>query len=161
MKKGLMIVLILTACAVFMGTSGQDEKQGVPYTGAEACKKCHGQENLGNQSIIWEESAHARAYTILTDSSIVENAKKRGAEVLPAENPKCLVCHAPLFEKAPEFMKEGITCEVCHAPEKNHKQEDIEFRCLPCHENAHGREFDMESAWQKIEHSLPKKEEQP
>lgn len=160
MKKLWIAGICLIALAVFLGASQQEEKK-VPYTGAESCKKCHGQENMGDQWTIWEAIGHSRAYKVLTSEEVVENAKKREAEVMPADNPKCLKCHAPLHEKAPEFMEEGVTCEACHDPDTNHKQQEIELWCLPCHEKAHGKtDFDVKAAWEKIKHPIPEKKEQ-
>ena len=39
--------------------------------------------------------------------------------------PRCLKCHAPLADKAPELKAEGVTCEVCHGPGSDYKKLNI------------------------------------
>ena len=105
-------------------------------------------------------------------------AKEIGLEGSPAENPKCLKCHGPLYEKALDFKQEGVSCEVCHGPGsaykklsimKNHAEsvkngvteygspEAIKKQCLSCHEKAHGKDFDFAAAWEKVQHPRPEK----
>jgi hypothetical protein len=161
LMKRIWIAGIALIAIVVLGATQQDGQEEAAYTGAEYCNKCHHQENLGDQATIWEESGHARSYEVLTSEKVVAKAKERGDEVLPADNPKCLECHAPLYEKAPDFMEEGVTCEACHNPAKNHMQEDVELWCLPCHEKAHGTtDFDLKAAWEKVKHPMPEKEEE-
>jgi DnaJ-class molecular chaperone len=125
---------------------------------------------------VWENSRHSKSYKVLFTDSALEEAEKQKLEKSPSESPKCLKCHGPLYEKAPEVKTEGVTCEICHGPGsayikisimKNREKaiengliaynsaEEIKTRCLACH----GAEtFDFESSWEKIKHPIPKTE---
>ena len=160
MKKALAISLYLSIIILILASFAQDTPQKSKFQSAHSCKKCHAQDSLGNQSGIWEESLHAKSYSALTNEEFVASAKERGLDPLPGDNSQCLACHAPLHERASEFMAEGVNCEVCHDPEKDHeKKKDIKAWCLTCHENAHNKTFDFPTAWKKIKHAVPKTEE--
>lgn len=146
--------------------------QEFTYVGAGKCKICHKSEKRGKQFPIWEEGKHSKSFVPLTTDEVK-------AEVPNApENPNCLQCHSPLYEKAPQLKEEGITCEVCHGSGSAYKKlsimknreesakngliiydspEAINKMCLTCHENAHQQPFDFDAAWQKIKHPVPKK----
>ena len=172
MKKLLLLLIILTVLIFFISLFGQE----FTYVGAAKCKICHKKEKQGNQYPIWEESKHSQSFTALASEKALEAAKKMGLETPPAENPKCLKCHAPLCEKASEFKEEGVNCEVCHGPGSAYKKlsimksreksvenglivyesvEAIEKQCLTCHEMAHQKAFDFKAAWEKIKHPIP------
>lgn len=148
------------------------------YVGAGKCKLCHKAQKRGAQYVIWLAGPHARAFTVLSTEKGLEEGKKSQLEGLPAETPRCLKCHAPLYELAPELKAEGVTCEVCHGPGSDYKkmsimknrekafakglfiynsQEDIKKRCAPCHQSTEESVFDFDAAWEKIKHPLPKK----
>lgn len=149
--------------------------QEFTFVGAGKCKICHRTDTQGRQYPIWEESKHSQSFAILSSEKAAEVAKECG-ESNPPENPKCLKCHSPLSEKAPELKEEGVTCEVCHGPGSEYKKmsimknreealktglilyetdEAIKERCLTCHKDAHGKTFDFSSAWEKIKHKKP------
>lgn len=174
MKKFFIILTIFTAIIFLINLIFSQE---FTYVGAGKCKICHKSENRGKQFLIWEESKHYKSFLALTSEKIQEKARELGLEN-PAENEKCLKCHAPLFEKASEFKKEGITCEICHGPGSAYKKlsimksreesvknglriyqspEEIKALCLTCHENAHEKSFDFDSYWRKIKHPVPEK----
>lgn len=174
MKK-IIIVSLLTICFVFAGNLFA---QDFTYIGAAKCKICHKTEKQGKQFPIWEASKHAKSLAALSSPEAAAKAQEMGVEN-PTESPKCLNCHAPLFEKAPEFKGEGVTCEWCHGPGSAYKNMKImksreesvanglmvkdspELRkewCGTCHENAHGTAFDPEANWDKIKHPVPEKE---
>ena len=158
MKKTILLFLGLAIAFFLISSSSQDKAEKAKYSGANACRICHGEDSLGNQSAIWEKSLHAKSYSVLTDSGFVASAKERGVDPLPAEDPGCLVCHAPLYKVAPSIMQEGVTCGACHDPTKIHdKKKDEVMSCLTCHENAHNKPFDLPSAWEKLKHPLPDK----
>ncbi len=146
------------------------------YVGANACKICHRTEAQGRQYPIWEASLHSKSFTTLTTPRGIEAGKAMGAAE-PSKDPKCLLCHAPLFRRAPELNAEGVTCEACHGPGGDYKKlavmqnreeaikkglvhygspEAIRAWCLKCHESAHGISFDFPSAWDAIKHPVPK-----
>jgi len=168
MKKALLILISLVTLTFIISLFGQE----FTYVGADKCKICHKAEKQGKQHPIWEESKHSKSFAALTS----EEAK---AQVPDApQNPDCLKCHSPLFEKAPEFKEEGVTCEFCHGPGSAYKKlsimknreesvknglivydstEAIKAQCSKCHENAHDKPFDFAAAWEKIKHPLPEK----
>lgn len=147
------------------------------YVGAQKCQICHKSENQGRQYSIWEGTKHPKTFEALTSPKAADAAKALGVDQ-PAEDPKCLKCHAPLAAKAPELKAEGVSCEVCHGPGSDYKKlnimkdekeavknglilyantESIKAQCLKCHENPHGTAFDFTAAWDKIKHPVPGK----
>jgi len=169
MKKILLIAIFLITFAFIISLFSQDST----YVGVGKCKTCHKSEKRGKQFPIWEESKHSKSFAALTSEEV--KAKVPDAP----ENPKCLKCHASLFEKAAEFKEEGVTCEVCHGPGSAYRKlkvmksreesvknglivydspEAIKTQCLTCHKNAHEKPFDFEAAWEKIKHPVPETE---
>jgi DnaJ-class molecular chaperone len=143
------------------------------FVGAQKCKICHKLEKRGKQYIIWENSRHSKSFEVLFSESALEEAKKQKLEKPPSESPECLKCHGPLFEKAPEIMAQGVTCEVCHGPGSAYKKisimknkdvatkngltvydsvEAIKTKCRTCHQS---ETYDFDSSWEKIKHSIP------
>jgi len=169
MKKELLILIVLITFAFIISLFSQD----FTYVGVGKCKICHKSEKRGRQFPIWEGIKHSKSFAALTSEEVK-------AEVPDApENPECLKCHSPLYEKAPELKEEGITCEVCHGPGSAYKKlnimksreesiknglltydsiEAIKNQCLTCHEMAHDKPFDFEAAWEKIKHPVPEEE---
>jgi hypothetical protein len=168
MKKILLIAVAAVISILLMNLFSQE----FTYVGVAKCKICHKSDKRGKQFPIWEESKHSKSFMALTSEEV--KAKVPDAP----ENPKCLKCHSPLFEKAPELKEEGVTCEVCHGPGSAYKKlsimksreesvknglivydspEAIKTQCLTCHEMAHEKTFDFEAAWEKIKHPVPEK----
>ena len=155
MKKSLITVTILLLTMLTFTLAQQDPV----YQSEKTCKECHDKEDLGRQTIIWEKTGHAGSYLALTSEKALTYAKEKGMEVMPAENPKCLKCHAPLHAKAPEIMKEGVTCEACHPPEQAHEpKKEIKDWCLSCHKNTQDKTFDFPAYWEKVKHPRPETE---
>lgn len=174
MKKISLALIIGVAFIVTSHATSQE----FTYVGAAKCKICHKTEKQGKQFPIWEESTHSKSISALSSSEAPARAKEMGVDN-PADSPKCLKCHAPLYEKASEFKEEGVTCEACHGPGSAYKKlsvmksreesvknglivydspEAIKKQCLSCHENAHGKPFDFDTKWAKIKHPVPEKE---
>ena len=168
MKQILLPLIILTAFILIISLFSQE----FTYVGAAKCKICHKTEKQGKQYSIWEESKHSQSFTALTSDEVESQVPDA------PENPQCLKCHAPLFEKAADFKEEGITCEFCHGPGSAYKKlsimknregaiknglivyespEALKKQCLKCHENAHEKPFDFDASWEKIKHSVPEK----
>ena len=175
MKKILLVLIILMALSLILTLFSQD----FTYAGAAKCKICHKTEKQGQQHPIWEESKHSKTFAALSSEQAIAVAKEAGIDTPPAESPKCLNCHSPLFKKAAELKEEGVNCEVCHGPGSEYKKlsimkdraasvanglivyaspDAIKKQCLSCHENAHGKTFDFEGAWEKIKHPVPEKD---
>ncbi len=174
MKKVLLILMIGIPLIFIVSLFSHD----FTYVGAGKCKICHKTEKQGRQFPLWEEKKHSKSFAALSSSEAPAKAQEMGVEN-PAESPDCLKCHAPLFEKAPEFKEEGVTCEVCHGPGsaykklsimKSHEEslkngltfygtpEEKKAWCLTCHENAHVQSFDFEASWEEIKHPVPEKQ---
>lgn len=147
------------------------------YVGASKCQVCHKSESQGRQYAIWEGTKHAKSMEALASPKAAEAAKALGVDK-PAEDPRCLKCHAPLAAYAPELQSDGVSCETCHGPGSDYKKlsvmqdkaaaqknglilygspDAIKAQCLKCHENPHGIAFDFAVAWEKIKHPVPKK----
>jgi hypothetical protein len=156
MKKAILLSIIGMFLIFFISLFSQE----FTYVGAGKCKICHKTEKQ-----VSSPEAPAKAKEME-----VEN---------PTESPDCLKCHAPLFEKAPEFKEEGVTCEVCHGPGSVYKKlkimknreesvknglilyesgEAIKKQCLSCHDMSHEKPFDFEAAWEKVKHPVPEKQ---
>lgn len=174
MKKVLISVIAVMAVVLLaLLLAAQDRK----YAGASACKLCHKSAPQGRQYVIWQESAHAKSFAGLSTAAAASIAN--GAGVADAAgSPRCLGCHAPLADKAPDLKAEGVSCEACHGPGSAYKKlfimEDhgkavenglvaypnasaVEAGCRACHESAHGKVFDFEKAWGLIKHPVPAK----
>jgi len=152
--------------------------EGPEYVGAKKCGQCHRNPNLGNQYGKWESILHSKSYDALTSPNAMYAANAMGVKE-PAKDPKCLRCHAPLFDKAPDFAYEGVSCEVCHGAGSEFAKlsvmtdrelavknglklydgspDKILAFCLGCHDNPHGNPFEFTAAWEKIKHPRPKK----
>lgn len=174
MKK-VLFILIIAISFIFISHL---ISQQFTYVGAEKCKICHKTEKQGGQFPKWEESKHSKTFAALSSPDATARAQEMGVDN-PTESPECLKCHAPLFDKASEFKEEGVSCEVCHGPGSDYKKlsvmkdraaavasglilydsaDAIKKQCLSCHENAHGKTFDFEAAWEKIKHPVPEKD---
>ena len=174
MKKILLILMIGISLIFTFSLFSQE----FTYVGAGKCKICHKTEKQGKQFPLWEERKHSKSFAALCSSEAPARAKEMEVEN-PAESPDCLKCHSPLFEKAPEFKEEGVTCEVCHGPGSFYKKlkimksreesvknglilyesaDAIKKQCLTCHDMAHEKPFDFEAAWEKVKHPVPEKQ---
>ena len=172
MKRALAMTA-LAALVLVAALPGQD----FTYVGAQKCQVCHRSEAQGRQYVIWEGSQHAKSFAALTSPKAADAAKAMGVDK-PAEDARCLKCHAPLAEKAPDLKAEGVSCETCHGPGSAYRKlaimkdkaeavknglvlyanpEAIKAQCLKCHENPHGIAFDFAAAWDKIKHPVPAK----
>jgi hypothetical protein len=172
MRKSFVIAML----ALFV-LAGLASGQELAYVGAQKCQVCHKSETQGRQYPIWEGTKHAKTCEALSSPKAAEFAKALGVDK-PADDPKCLKCHAPLAAKAPELKAEGVSCEVCHGPGSEYKKlnvmkdkaaavkaglilygspDAIKAQCMKCHENPHGISFDFAAAWEKIKHPVPAK----
>ena len=119
MKK----VLVLTGLAAVVLVLALAAQQ-FTYVGAQKCAMCHKSEAQGRQYVIWEGTKHAKSFEALTSPKAAEAAKAMGVDK-PAEDPRCLKCHAPLADKAPELKAEGVSCETCHGPGSAYRKLNI------------------------------------
>jgi hypothetical protein len=153
------------------------------YEGAEACGMCHKTEKQGSQLSIWQNSSHSKAYETLKSEEANKIANDKGFETAAAETPECLKCHASGYNIDAKLlgkkfkMEDGVQCETCHGPGSDYKamkvmkdkelavknglimHDDLEHFCIGCH-NAESPTFvdmNIEEAWTKIKHSIPKK----
>jgi hypothetical protein len=166
------ILLIAAVCLALGVTAAQNHS----YVGNQICRICHHTDAQGRQYQIWESTKHSHSVAALSSPGAAEKAKAAGV-TSPPTNPACLKCHAPLFEKAPAFEAQGVTCEVCHGPGSDYKSLEvmknkaqavknglvlygspaaIKAHCLTCHANAHNVPFDFDKAWATIRHPIPK-----
>jgi hypothetical protein len=169
MKK----VFLISIAGIFVISIISLFSQEFTYVGAGRCKICHKTKKQGRQFPLWEKRKHSKSFAALT----TEEVKVKVPDA--PENPECLKCHVPLFEKNTEFKEEGVTCEVCHGPGSAYKKlsvmksreesaknglilygsaEAIKKQCLTCHDMAHEMPFDFEGAWEKVKHPIPEKQ---
>ncbi len=150
------------------------------FVGVSKCSLCHKKADIGQQVIIWQGTAHAKAFETLGTPKAKELGAKLGVDN-PQTSGKCLKCHSTAYgftenkvtEKVP--VQEGVSCESCHGPGKDYmrksvmqdKQEAIanglimpdEKTCVKCHNSespAMTKPFDFKQEWDKIKHPIPK-----
>ncbi len=144
------------------------------YTGSHACAECHDAPEKGFQFSRWRETKHARAYETLGTPAAREIAMKTGVAGDPQTSVACLKCHSTAYHRASAGVAEtysileGVGCESCHGAGSAYAPEDVmkdkpravaagllpvqKSTCLACHEQAHGKSFDFETASKLIAH---------
>ncbi len=143
------------------------------YVGVHACGSCHRSAAMGFQWSRWRMSAHSGAYGRLATEQAYAIARQAGVEGNPQQSDQCLRCHTTgggdLSQALASFtLDEGVGCEACHGPGSDYQAEAVmrdktastqsglrmgdRTLCLTCHEDAHGKPFDYDAAWKKIEH---------
>ncbi len=155
---------------------------GPKYVGVMACEECHSGAMMGHQFSKWRLSAHAEAYAVLGTQKARDIAKEKGVKVDPQESDECLRCHTtghgePAGRFLPSFdIAQGVSCEACHGPGSEYQPEAImtdpvaayqaglwkvdRDTCIKCHpKEVHGKPFDFEAMWKKIDHSKPRNQE--
>jgi hypothetical protein len=146
--------------------AGPDLKPGPRFTGVRACAECHRGREMGYQFSTWRLGPHARAYATLSTPQALEIARQDGVDGDPRMSLACLRCHASGQGAGRGFLEsfavdEGVGCEACHGPGSEYQAEAIMRdrpaalaagletapgrTCLACHENAHGKPFDLEA----------------
>jgi len=157
------------------------------YIGAAKCKMCHVSKKSGEQYVIWQNSAHAKAYATLATEEAKAVAKKAGVEGDPQKAAACLKCHvtgfeAPASAKAAGFdQTEGVGCESCHGPGSLYKSMSVmkalaagtqdakavaflkgdEATCKKCHNESSPtyKPFTFAEKLKVIAHPVPKEKE--
>jgi Zn finger protein HypA/HybF involved in hydrogenase expression len=168
-------IVVLSVAIAFAGTATHK------YVGVKKCQTCHKLAKYGDQTGIWQKSAHAKAYETLAGEEALAVGKKLGIEN-PQKSDKCLTCHVTAFmvpdslKEATLTMEEGISCEACHGPGSDYKSMSImkdrakaiaagllipdEKTCLTCHNDKSPtyKPFDYAKRVKEIAHPIPKKE---
>jgi YVTN family beta-propeller protein len=157
-----------------MGT--HEGAEGRKYTGSHACGGCHRGPTMGYQYSLWRLSPHARAYASLSLPAAARIAEQMGLTEDPQTARACLSCHVtgggvvvPAMEGFSPW--EGVGCESCHGPGSDYSPEAImrdpaasrqaglppvgARTCERCHEKAHGKPFEYETALAQIAHAVP------
>jgi len=144
---------------------GGAKRAGPKYVGVAACNQCHRGPESGHQDSLWRLSPHARAWSTLATPRAREIAKSKGLEGDPQQMAQCLECHAPGALAPSEAVlssfspDEGVGCEACHGPGSEYMAEAImrdrraaraaglkevsKETCLPCHRQAHGKQYEL------------------
>lgn len=176
----ILLLGLLTLCAFLYINFAQTEMPPARSVGTERCRTCHEAASFGDQFAIWQQSAHSRAYTLLSTDS----AKKILATGRTIES--CLGCHSTLGRPAANpaeapLLEEGVGCERCHGPGSNYSdfntmidRERFTSRggvtgsledCHQCHSRQSGGDacpfertsFNADSAWKRIAHPATRK----
>ncbi len=154
--------------------SSQPAAEGPKFVGVEACAQCHSGTAMGYQFSKWRMSSHARAFAVLASPAALEIARQAGLEGEPQRSPDCLRCHTTAYNLSPgrslsSFSPtEGVGCERCHGAGSEYMPQAVMLDrtaartaglrpvtrtdCMECHENAHGKPFDIEKAWNEVSH---------
>jgi YVTN family beta-propeller protein len=150
---------------------------GPKYVGALACGTCHGARSGSRAFATWRLSRHAAAYATLGTPRAREVARGMGVTGNPQQADRCLGCHATGGGEPPGRALEGfdaaqgVQCESCHGPGSEYMPQAVMLdpvaaadaglravdraTCSRCHTpGIHGRSFDVEAAWPRIDHSV-------
>jgi len=176
-----MVTRVLTLLLIVMVVAGLSVQAQNKYVGVKMCSMCHKAAKTGNQFGVWQKSAHAEAYKVLTGEKAAEIAKAKGIKNA-AEAPECLECHGAVDAKLADKgfdTKDGVQCEVCHGPGSAYKSmatmkdhakavaaglHDLtdakakEELCKTCHNEKSPtfKGFKFDEMWGKIAHMVPK-----
>jgi hypothetical protein len=152
------------------------------FIGVESCAMCHKTEKQGSQVSIWQNSRHSKAFETLKTEKANQIAKEKGFKTSAVETPECLKCHTTGVNLDASMLgkkfkvEDGVQCETCHGAGSAYKDmkvmkdkdlsiknglivhEKLETFCTGCHNSESPTFVDMnvEEAWQKIKHSVPK-----
>ncbi len=155
-------------------TRSSDKTKRPSFTGSTACGACHQSPEMGYQFSKWRMSEHANAYAVLGTDRGKKIAQEMGEEGNPLTAQSCLKCHTTFAHDLSGGVTssydvfEGVGCEACHGPGSEYSREALmrdpqkaahaglkevnPQTCLACHENAHGKPFDYETALAKVSH---------
>ncbi len=160
-------------------------QSGNTYIGAESCGMCHKSEKQGKQLLIWQNSAHSKAFEVLKTDTADQIAKEKGYTEPAAKTWECLKCHVTGYNLDATMLgkkfkiEDGVQCETCHGPGSAYKDmkimkdkvlaiknglilpDKLEEFCVTCHnsESPTFVKFDVNEAWNKIKHNIPKEKE--
>ncbi|MCB0284444.1 MAG: DUF1513 domain-containing protein [Calditrichaeota bacterium] len=161
----------------------EKEAAGNKYVGVHVCNDCHGKIS-GNQIYgKWHNSAHAKAYVTLSSEQSAQIAKQMGVAEPAQQSEICLQCHTTGFGESEELFENsfdkmlGVQCESCHGKGSDHVmqvsdashlsdysssfQKTDQEVCVKCHTpGIHGKNFDYQSMYKKINHSKWEKKQQ-
>lgn len=120
--------------------------------GTASCRNCHPQDWQ-----VWANSAHAHAWQTL---------EKTGSQV----DSYCQQCHVTGFGLSGGFVSAkrsqqqvNVGCESCHGPSQQHAADpqvrtpfykSASLTCVRCHDHENSPQFDYDSYWPMIEHSV-------
>ena len=179
--KNLIYILTALIFAPFLIIQAQN---GNTYVGVETCAMCHKTEKQGSQLSIWQNSAHSKAFETLKTEKANQIAKEKGFKTPAVETPECLKCHVTGYNLDASMLgkkfkvEDGVQCETCHGAGSAYKDmkvmkdkdlavknglvmhEKLENFCIGCHnvESPTYVDMNINEAWQKIKHSVPKTE---
>ena len=170
---GVLIVTILLSAAAIAQNK---------FVGAKFCGTCHKSGKAGTAYLVWEKSAHAKAYETLLGEKAKKVAQEKGLKKPPHESEDCLKCHVTGGGAAENIeatfkIEDGVSCEACHgaasAYKSLHNKGNLEKSkaagliegdktgkaCEKCHnvDSPSFSGFDFKEKWAKIAHSLPVK----
>jgi len=137
--RGFILFALGCLCLLLFFSVREDVSGRVrpQFVGVDVCRKCHGNESIGNQYRVWRSSPHSNAFLVLRTGKSREIAKNAGIEV-PYTDRKCLKCHTTGGGRAEATRDEGVGCEACHGPGSGY----FEF-------SNHASYLDRESAYRK------------
>ena len=182
MKRQLFLTLaVVLFGGLLVGLAQDAVAAGPEIIGAPKCKMCHGLKT-GDQFKLWEESSHAKAFTVLATDAAKKIATDKGLGD-PQKEEACLKCHATqaflgravVINATGKYEDaEGVGCEACHGPGSEYKSKAVmedhaaylaaggknpknaEF-CAKCHNDQSPtfKGFEFEKMWDKIKHPVP------
>jgi hypothetical protein len=140
-----------------------------------ACATCHAGPKFNFQFSVWRRSKHAQAYaTLATPAARI--AREAGVTGDPKKTIAASNATSPARLRRQRVHgglrpRDGVQCEACHGPGSGYSPEAIMLdlpaarangllevtaaTCLPCHEQAHGKAFDLRDGREKDRPSHP------
>ncbi len=181
MKRHLILALGLVVLGGLLMGMAPEAKVDHELVGSSKCKSCH--KKIGNPYVLWQDSAHAKAYETLGTPEAKKIAADKGLGD-PQKEEACLKCHVtrvflgnPAVNAKGKYADtEGVGCEACHGAGSDYKKKKImkdhdaavangmirektEEHCTQCHnsDSPTYKEFDMEKRWAEIDHPVTEK----
>jgi hypothetical protein len=174
--------IFIFAALLFVPFSSIISQTEYTYVGVESCGMCHKTEKQGSQLSIWKGSGHSKAYETLKTEKANQIAKEKGFSTPAVETPECLKCHVTGYNLDAKMlgakfkMEDGVQCETCHGPGSAYKDmkvmkdrdlaiknglvvhDKLDNFCIGCHnvESPTFVDMNIEEAWAKIKHDVPK-----
>ncbi len=148
------------------------------FVGAGSCAECHADPTKGDHFGAWRRTAHADAFAVLATARAREIAAKMGVSGDPRTKLECLKCHTSVYHRPASHVLgtasvyEGVSCEACHGPGSQHAETCSRPRstekngllkvdapaCSSCHENAHGKPFQLPANLAEASHPIQARE---
>ena len=183
----LFILIAVAAAAFFYVYFSRQNDVSPSFVGSSRCGVCHTQESMGSQFRIWKTGPHSKAFSLLGEDSVKLYLKEHNIVADSCMSCHTTLGRISLNRYEAALNSEGVGCERCHGPGSEYALYNIMNDhqafvarggvsgsledCTQCHvanldSVAHHcpfqtRNFNVDSAWIKIQHQIPTKPATP